>query len=123
MKARTWRSRWNTTSPWLDPTKARPGSHFRAAIARPGLRIPACDHLDRCHGSPARGGVGEHELWAIAQNGRPVAGAQGRRRHYLDIKNTVYPGVTAEIEIDTVHGFGTVTYIETGLYTTYVRPQ
>jgi hypothetical protein len=62
------------------------GETLRAAIARPGLRIPACDHLDRCHGSPARGGVGEHELWAIAQNGRPVAGPQGRRRHYLDIK-------------------------------------
>jgi hypothetical protein len=27
-----------------------------------------------------------------------------RMRHYLDIKNTVYPVVTAESEIDTVHG-------------------
>jgi hypothetical protein len=51
------------------------GETLRSASARPGLRIPACDHLDRCHGSR---GVGERELWAIAQNGRPVAGAQGR---------------------------------------------
>jgi hypothetical protein len=49
------------------------GETLRSASARPGLRIPACDHLDRCHGSPARGGVGERELRAIAQNGGPVA--------------------------------------------------
>jgi hypothetical protein len=38
-----------------------------------------------------------------------------RQRHYFDIKSALYPGVNAEIEVDTIHALGSVTYIATGV--------
>jgi hypothetical protein len=37
----------------------------------------------------------------------------------IDIKDSVYPGVTAEVDIDTAVGFGSISYVGTDVCTTF----